>query len=111
MPLLTDGKEYEIDKIGKIILFPISKISQALTDAGYPRDTQTIRKWEGAGILPKTPFRHGGKRLYSQEHVDIIVKAVVECNLTQGTAFHFTPFKETIAKYWVEVNRKLVRGK
>lgn len=109
MPLLIDGKMYNIPGIGEIMLYPIAKVSQALTDADFPRDTQTIRKWELAGIIPKAPFKSKDKRLYSKEHIEAIVRAVVECDLKRGVAIESTDFKERIKKYWIEVTKELTK--
>lgn len=110
MPLLTDGKEYTIPLVGKIVLYPISKISQVLTDAGYPRDTQTIRKWELSGVIPTAPFRNKLNRLYSAKHIEELVRAVVECDIKRGIAIESTDFSERVCRYWIKVGKELMNG-
>lgn len=110
MPLSIDGKEYNIPKIGKIILYPISKLAQALTDAGFPRGTQTLRKWELAKVIPKAPYNSGNKRLYSIHHINSFVNVVVECNLRQGVTLDIPVFKRKILEEWSKVNKQLIGG-
>ena len=101
MPLSIEGKYYDIKGLGRIKLFPISKISQALTDIDCPRDTQTIRKWEKNGVMPATLFRMGKKRLYTQEQVDCVVKIVTECQIRQGRNISDTDF---VKRIWEEMS-------
>lgn len=101
IPLKIDGKSYDLN--GKQVkLYPISKLSQALTDAGITRDVQTIRKWEQLKVIPPTIFRSGGKRLYSQEQIDAIVRVAVECNIQQGVSLEASGF---VDKVWSELDR------
>lgn len=109
MPLSVDGKMYDTP-IGKERLFPIAKLSQKLTDAGYPRDVQTVRKWEVKGVIPPAIFRHGGKRLFSEEQIDTIVAVVVKYDLRQGAPIT----GDFIADVWEAVdvvNNKYLGGK
>jgi DNA-binding transcriptional MerR regulator len=107
MPLKIDGKEYDIPGVGRIMLYPIGKVSQSLTDAGFPRDTQTIRKWELAKIIPKAPYRVGDKRLYSQDHIDCIVDIVKECSIRRGLKLESTNFTQRLFEEWANVTKKL----
>lgn len=102
MPLLIEGKDYIIKGIGRIKLYPIAKLSQALTDADIPRDTQTIRKWEVKGVVPKAIFRSGQKRLFSKEQIECIVRVAVECNIKRGSSIQNTEF---IQRVWEELDK------
>lgn len=57
------------------------------------RASDTLRKWEIAGILPDTCFRDKmGQRLYSKEQIDVVVKAATECKISQGKPIRKTLF-------------------
>lgn len=71
------------------------------------RKAQTLRKWELAGIIPKTPFRDKtNKRLYLQEHIDAIVECIESCKLVQGKNIADTNFKKKVYKRFNDINRK-----
>ena len=109
MPINIDGKYYQIDG-ENILLFPISKLSQALTDAGYPRDVQILRKWEVWGILPPSIFSTGKvnrKRLYSKEQIEVIVAVAKHCNIRQGSSLK--KFSELVWKNLEILNSKFVK--
>jgi len=108
MPLAIDGKNYTIPGIGNIHLFPIAKVSQALTDADIPRDTQTLRKWELKGVLPKAIFRKGQKRLYSMEQIKCIVRIAKECNIKRGLSIEQTNFIQRVWEELSNINKKYV---
>lgn len=100
MPLKQEGRAYSIN--GKeIILYPIAKLVEELSKAGYMRDAQTIRKWEAKGVTPKCLFRIGGKRLYSQEQIEAFVAVAEECGIRQGVPIANTDFTERI---WEELS-------
>lgn len=105
MYLKHEGQEYEIPAIGTIKLYPVSKLLEALTCAGYPKTAQTVRKWGARKVVPPSIFKRGRDRLYSQEQIDCIVKCVVSCNLR--SFIPITPFHEMIWKELLEVDKKL----
>ena len=71
------------------------------------RTAQTLRKWELAGIIPKTPFRDNtNKRLYLQEHIDAIVECIESCKIVQGKNIADTNFKAKVYKRFNDRNRK-----
>lgn len=71
------------------------------------RKAQTLRKWELAGIIPKTPFRDNtNKRLYLQEHIDAVVECIESCKLVQGKNIADTNFKKKVYKRFTEINQK-----
>lgn len=89
----------------KVVLYPVSVLSEALG-----RSNQTIRKWEIAGILPRTMFEDSRKcRLYSKEQIDIIVKCAEECHVSQGSAISRTPFKKRVHEELAKLAKKYLR--
>ena len=107
MPLKEEGKVYKIAG-EEIILYPIAKLVTELTKAGYPRDAQTIRKWETSGVTPACLFRVGGKRLYSKEQIDTYCRVATECNIRQGYSIAGTDFSERIWEGLTDLNKKYV---
>lgn len=112
MPISIDGKEYKNSKGEVIKLYPISKLSQALTDAGYPRDTQILRKWERWGTVPPAVFHTGvkkKKRLYSEEQINMFVAVAEYCDIKQGKSVK--KFSELIWINLGELNNEIVGEK
>jgi hypothetical protein len=78
----------------EIELFYIGKLAQALG-----RTTNIIRKWEIGGIIPDPCFRDSlGKRLYSQEQIDAIVRCAERAGIKQGKAISNTSFSTWVHK-------------
>ena len=69
------------------------------------RDTQTIRKWEIAGILPPTPFRVGGKRMYSKEHIDAVVDSATRSKIKNGSSIAQTQFSQRLYRNFEKINK------
>jgi hypothetical protein len=107
MPLKEDGKKYKING-EEVILYPIARLVQELHKAGYPRDSQTIRKWENSGVTPQALFRNGNKRLYSKDQIDAYCRVAEECNIRQGYNIAMTGFSERIWEELEEVNSQYV---
>lgn len=72
-------------------LYNIGTLAEALG-----RTSQTVRKWEIAGIIPPTPFKQKGKRLYCKEHIDAIVGCAEKCKITQGSTISQTSFSKRV---------------
>lgn len=73
-------------------LYYIQTLAEALG-----RTSQTVRKWEVAGIIPKTIFKDKlGRRLYSVEQINIIVRTAEECKINQGKPISHTGFSKKI---------------
>lgn len=106
MPLLQDGKDYDF-KGQKIRLYPISRLCAELSNIGYYRSEQTIRKWEKFRVTPKAMFRCGEKRLYSQEQIDAYCEVIKNCNIKQGFSLAESDFSEKIWAKLTEVNKEL----
>lgn len=105
MPLKETGKTYKV--AGQdVILYPIAKLVTELERIGYPRDSQTIRKWEASGITPPSLFRVGNKRLYSKEQIDLYCRIAQECDIRQGFRIAHTDFSARIWEEMTELNKK-----
>ena len=84
----------------KTTLYSIGTVAEALG-----RTTQTIRKWEVGGTIPPTPFRQQGKRLYSIEHIDAMIKCAEKIRIKQGSnSATYTRFSEALYKEFEKVN-------
>ena len=86
----TSGKIFKLPGIGEIKLYPLAKIAEALTDAGYHRDPQSVRHWLKQKTLPAPIFEEPAKgkglfakMLWSLGQIDVIVKTAVECDIQQ----------------------------
>ena len=81
-------------------LYNIGVVAEAIG-----RTSQTIRKWEVGGILPPTPFKQKGKRLYSKEHIDVIVECAEKIRIKQGSSSAvYTEFSKKLYKEFAKVN-------
>ena len=86
----------------EVTLYPISKLASELG-----RSTQTIRKWEVAGILPQPIFKDkNGRRLYSLEQIEAIVDCAIKSNVRQGYSVANTNFSPKVFKALEEINKK-----
>lgn len=74
---------------GQVVdLFYIGSLASALG-----RDSNTVRRWEIGGIIPDSCFRDKfGKRLYTQEQIDVIVKCAERAKIKQGASIANTSF-------------------
>lgn len=80
-----------------------------INDLAYAlgRTPQTVRKWEISGVIPKTPFKDNfGRRLYTKEQIETIVRIAEECNIKQGYSIANTSFSAKIHKAFAELNKK-----
>jgi hypothetical protein len=104
MPM-TKSKSISIN--GKEIeLFYINTLAERLG-----RISQTIRKWEISGVIPKAMFRDGsGKRMYSEAEISIIERIAEECKIKQGLPIAHTSFSAKVARALEEFRDKNYRG-
>ncbi len=79
-------------------LYNISVIANAIG-----RTPQTVRKWEIAGTIPPTPFKQNGKRLYSKEHIDALVRCVEKYRITMGVAIS-AAFSKAVYREFQQIN-------
>lgn len=97
-------KPKQVVKIGdeEVELYYINALASALG-----RTSQTIRKWEIAGIIPDAIFRDkNGRRLYTKEQIEIMVRIAEECKITQGKSVAGTGFTKKVYKALEEHNKK-----
>lgn len=83
----------------KTTLYNIGVVAEAIG-----RTSQTIRKWEVGGVIPPTPFKQKGKRLYSKEHIDVIVKCAESSHIIQGSKVSQTAFSQKLYREFQKVN-------
>ena len=102
---------YEKTPWGREISYPspITGRSTTLYNIGVlaeaiGRTSQTIRKWEVGGVIPPTPFKHKGKRLYSKEHIDVFVKCAESSHIMQGSKVSQTAFSKKLYREFKKVN-------
>lgn len=90
-----------------IELFYIGTLASALG-----RTTNTVRKWEIAGVIPDPCFQDPyGRRLYSQEQIDVIVKCAERAKIKQGSSIANTSFSQWCHKELEKLKEKYKGGK
>lgn len=90
----------------EVNLFYIERLASELG-----RTPQTIRKWEVSGILPKPIFRDKlGRRLYSQEQIDVIVACAEKSNVRQGYSVANTNFSVRVHDALNKLNKEKYLG-
>lgn len=95
-------QEFKLPSGETIDLFYIGALASALG-----RTSNLIRKWEVGGIIPKTCFKDKqGRRLYSQEQIDAIVRCAEKAKIKQGTSIANTSFSENCYKEMQLLNQK-----
>lgn len=83
----------------KTTLYNIGVVAEAIG-----RTSQTIRKWEVGGVIPPTPFKQKGKRLYSKEHIDAIVRCAESSRILQGSRISQTAFSDKLYREFQKIN-------
>ena len=95
-------KEFKLPNGQTIELFYIGALASALG-----RSTNAIRKWEIAGVIPDPCFKdEQGRRLYSQEQIDVIVQCAERAKIKQGLSIANTSFST-----WVHKELAILRDK
>lgn len=85
-----------------IELFYIGALANALG-----RSTNTIRKWEIGGIIPDPCFKDSlGRRLYSQEQIDTIVRCAEKSKIRQGASIAKTSFTQRCYRELEQLKKK-----
>ena len=88
MPALK--QDFRLPNGETIELFYIGTLANALG-----RTSNTVRKWEIAGIIPDPCFQDAnGRRLYSQEQIDAIVRCAERAKIKQGYSIANTSFSQ-----------------
>lgn len=87
-------------------LYYIGKLAKSLN-----RTTTAIRIWENKGVIPESWFRDKfGKRLYTQEQIDIIVQCAKECGIAQGKKMSMTDFSVECHRRFDDLHKKYFGG-
>ena len=95
-------KDFVLPNGQKIELFYIGTLASALG-----RSTNAIRKWEIAGVIPDPCFKdERGRRLYSQEQIDAIVRCAEKAKIKQGLSIANTSFSTWVHKELAELREK-----
>lgn len=108
LPVMPWGKaiEYTTPTGIKTTLYNIGVLAEALG-----RTSQTIRKWEIGGVIPPTPFKQNGQRLYSMEHIEALVKGAEKSKIKIGSAISQTAFTQRAFKDFEEINDRFFNTK
>ena len=100
MPAVS--KQCVLPNGSSITLYYIGALASALG-----RTTNAIRKWEVAGVIPDSCFRdENGRRLYSQEQIDAVVRCAEKAHIKQGQSIANTSFSK-----WVHQELALIKEK
>lgn len=67
------------------------------------RTAQTLRKWEVGGIIPLTPFKLHGRRMYSTEHIDALVDCAERSHIRPGVRIQDTAFSAHMYQKYEEI--------
>lgn len=67
------------------------------------RCAQTLRKWEVGGIIPMTPFKLHGRRMYSTEHIDALVECAEQSKIRPGTRIQDTAFSKHMYERYAKI--------
>lgn len=85
-----------------IELYYIGTLASALG-----RASDTIRKWEIAGIIPDPFFKDShGRRLYSKEQIEAVVRCAERAKIKQGASIAGTSFSR-----WCHIELEELRKK
>ena len=99
-------KEFKLPNGETIELFYIGALASALG-----RSTNAIRKWEIAGVIPDPCFKDElGRRLYSQEQIDAIVRCAEKAKIKQGLSIANTSFSTWVHKELAILRDKYAKG-
>ena len=97
----TKSKKFRING-DTIEVFPVSYLANALG-----RTSQTVRKWEISGVIPRCFVDPTSKvRFYSQEQIDTIVSLAEKCRITQGKSISQSTFTAQVTKALNSLNAK-----
>lgn len=101
-PYLRNPIEWTSPTGIKTTLHPIGALATSLG-----RQPTTIRAWEVAGIIPRTPFTDKRKRrMYAQEHINLLVELAEKHRIRTGSRIADTAFVNEVFKGFEEINTK-----
>lgn len=97
-----NSKQVKLPNGNIITVYYVGKLAEELG-----RTSQTIRKWEVAGILPKPLFKDKmGRRMYSEEQIEVIVECAMSSNIRQGYSVANTSFADKVHDALAILNKK-----
>lgn len=97
-----DVLDFTLPNGEKTKLYPIRYVAIAVG-----RESKTVRSWEIAGVIPKTPFKGtGGIRLYTQEMIDVISSCAERCKISTGRCISNTNFTRFVSEGFDELFKK-----
>lgn len=83
-------------------LFYIGALAKALG-----RTPTLVRMWENKGIIPEPCFRDSkGRRLYSQEQIDLIKDCMINCGIRRGVSIEETSFSHDVFEGLEKLEKK-----
>ena len=101
---LERGMPYTSPTGVKTTLYSIGYLAEQLG-----RKSSTIRKWEVDGTIPKTPFKDKrGRRLYSTEHIEAVVRCAERAKIANGKPISNTRFTKWCFEEFNKINEKLL---
>lgn len=100
---------YEVSRWGRAVPYTsptgvhtyLYNITTAANAIG--RTAQTLRKWEVSGTVPMTPFKVGGCRMYSDEHIDALVECAEKAHIRAGVSISTTSFSSKLYRKYEEI--------
>lgn len=91
----------------KLKLYKIGILAQRID-----RTAATVREWESKGIIPKSEFKDKyGRRLYTQEQIEVIHHYVKRDRVSIGRAFTLTNFSVHCHRAFAELHKQYFGGK
>jgi|AntRauTorckE6833_2_1112554.scaffolds.fasta_scaffold00366_3 DNA-binding transcriptional MerR regulator len=103
MPFIREPDKVKTINGEQVDLYYVGALADALG-----RTSQTVRKWEIAGTIPKAIFKSNGRRMYSEEQIKEIVRVAEECNIRQGHSLAQTGFPKKVHEAIKELNKKYI---
>ena len=87
-------KEYTLPNGEKHMMFYVGTLASSLG-----RVPATIRKWEISGVIPDPCFKDSdGRRMYTQEQIDAIVRCAERAQIKQGLSIADTSFSTWVKR-------------
>lgn len=100
---------YEVPKGGRVLPYTsptgIHTVLYSISTAAYAlgRTPSCIRKWEIAGSIPLTPFKVGGIRMYSDQHIDALVESAEKYHIRQNCSILRTGFSAEVYRRYESI--------
>lgn len=104
-----EGKKCKVTTLNgeQVKLYEIGVLAERLG-----RTSITIRSWEDKGIIPKSEFRSkSGRRLYTQEQIEVIHYWAKKDKIMRGRSFCLTNFSVHCHRHFEALHNKYFGGK